>query len=225
MTHLLIAEDEPELAQAVCAILQHAKYTVSIAPDGQAALDMALCGAFGGILLDVMMPQKNGFEVLTALRQAGLDTPVLMLTAKSQADDKISGLDAGADDYLTKPFHMGELLARVRAMLRRPVQTMPETLVVGDLTLERTAQVLSGTDASVRLDGKELKLLEFFLQNPNTLLKAEQILERVWDISTDVDGVIWIYMSYLSKKLDSVGTRAVLCQTDDGYVLEVLPHA
>lgn len=218
---LLIAEDERELAEALRAILEHEHYAVDLALDGQEALELALSGSYDGILLDIMMPCLNGIEVLSGLREKGLAVPILMLTAKSQPYDKIHGLNAGADDYLSKPFNKGELLARVRALLRRQTQLTAQTLSIGSLTLDRAALMLSGADASIRLSGTEFKLLELLLQNPNRLVETKRIWERVWGAENAGDDIVWVHVSYLCKKLTRVGAAVTIRAEDSGYILEV----
>lgn len=223
---LLLAEDERELANALTVILNHSRYQVDAVEDGNTALDYALAGTYDGIVLDIMMPGLDGVEVLTRLRAAGIVTPVLLLTAKSQVSDKITGLDAGADDYLAKPFVMGELLARIRAMTRRGgTAYVPDTLTAGDLTLDRSNFVLSGASASVRLSNKEFQLLEVLIQNQGRYLPAEQLMERVWGCDSETENsVVWVYISYLRKKLAGVGAHAAIrVARGRGYTLEAAP--
>ena len=157
---LLLAEDEKDLSKALCAILKHNNYSVDAVYDGQDALDYGMDENYDGIILDLMMPKKNGLEVLEALRKAGVSTPVLILTAKAETEDKILGLDKGADDYLTKPFSTGELLARIRAMTRRKTAFTPNLLTLGNLSLNRETFELSTEHGSMRLGNKEFQMIE-----------------------------------------------------------------
>ena len=203
---LLIAEDESEPARALRVILERGGYAVDLAVDGGEALRCALTGDYDGILLDVMMPVLDGLGVLARLRGAGVSTPVLMLTAKSQTCDKVAGLDAGADDYLGKPFSMDELLARVRALTRRQAPLLPDVLRAGNLALDRATFTLSAGEASIRLSRREFQLLELLLQNQGRYLSGERLLARVWGADSEAgDSVLWVYLSYLRKKLAGVG--------------------
>ena len=219
---LLIAEDETELARALRVILERGGYNVDLAYDGGAALDCALSADYDGIVLDVMMPVLDGLEVLSRLRAAGIDTPVLMLTAKSQTGDKIAGLDAGADDYLGKPFSMDELLARVRAVTRRQAALVPDVLHAGNLALDRATFTLSAGESSMRLSRREFQLLELLLQNQGRYLPGERLLERVWGADCEAgDSVLWVYLSYLRKKLAGVGADVEIRSARGlGYRLE-----
>lgn len=220
---LLLAEDETELSQALKVILEHNGFSVDAVADGAAALKAGLGGQYDGMILDIMMPRRDGLEVLSHLRAAGLLVPVLMLTARAETSDKIAGLDAGADDYLTKPFSMGELLARVRAMTRRQTAIAPEVLTAGNLKLERATFTLSGANASIRLSRREFALLELLMQNEGRYLPAARIFERVWGDDSEVENsVVWVYISYLRKKLVSVGAAAeIRMLRGRGYALEV----
>ena len=176
---LLYAEDEYQMAEAVTDILTFHKYTVDTVYDGQDALDYARSSEYDGIILDIMMPKLSGLEVLGRLRSEGITTPVLLLTAKSEVEDRIEGLDLGADDYLPKPFAMGELLARVRAMLRRREDYKPDVLTFGDLTLDPKTCVLSCKEQSVLLPNLEYRLFETLMANQGMYLSAEQLLTKV----------------------------------------------
>lgn len=219
---LLLAEDEHDLSKALCAILKHNNYSVDAVFDGQDALDYGLSENYDGIILDIMMPKKNGIEVLTELRKSGVDTPVLILTAKSEVDDKILGLDSGADDYLTKPFAMGELLARIRALTRRKADFTPNLLTIGNLSLNRESFELSVGDESIRLGNKEFQMLEMLMSNPGRLISTEQFMEKIWGYETEAEiNVVWVYISYLRKKLTSLKANLeIKAVRGVGYTLE-----
>lgn len=219
---LLLADDEKELTNAISAILKHNNYTVDTVYDGRSALDWALTGNYDGILLDLMMPEMNGLDVLAVLRSKGIDTPVIILSAKSEVEDRITGLDAGADDYLPKPFAMGELLARVRAMTRRKTDFKPNTLTVGDLSFNRETYELSCGVNSIRLAGKEYQMLEMLMSNPNRLVSVDQFMEKVWGYDSETESsVVWVYISNLRKKLASLGTYVEIKATRNaGYYLD-----
>lgn len=221
---LLLAEDEKELADALTEILKYNHYSVDAVHNGQDALDYGLSGNYDGIILDIMMPKMNGLEVLILLRQEGIDVPVLMLTAKGEVKDRIAGLDAGADDYLPKPFDMGELLARVRSMTRRSSEFMSNIISCGNIKLDRNKFELSGDDAVFRLSNKEYQVLEMLMANPNRIISTEQFIERIWGYDTETEAnVIWVYISNLRKKLQSMeATVEIKAARGRGYCLEVL---
>ena len=219
---LLYAEDEPAMAEAVTDILRYHKYSVDTVYDGRDALDYALGETYDGIILDVMMPKLSGLEVLQRLRQAGCRTPVLLLTAKSEVEDLIEGLDAGADDYLPKPFAMGELLARVRAMLRRREEFTPNRLVCGDLELDQQNATLRCGEKAVVLPKLEFQLMELLMLNQGICLSTEDLLVKVWGYETEADiGVVWVYLSYLRKRLAALGSQVeIKARRGVGYTLE-----
>lgn len=219
---LLLAEDEADLSKALCAILKHNNYSVDPVFNGQDALDYGLCENYDGIILDIMMPKKNGLEVLKELRDNGVSTPVLILTAKSEVDDKIVGLDAGADDYLTKPFAMGELLARIRALTRRKAEFSPNLLTIGNLSLNRESFELSVGEEAIRLGNKEFQMIEMLMSNPGRLISTEQFMERIWGYETEAEiNVVWVYISYLRKKLTTLGANLeIKAVRGVGYTLE-----
>lgn len=207
---LLLAEDEREMQYALVTVLKHYDYEVDSAYDGEQALEFAQNGSYECMILDIMMPKKTGLDVLREIRATGDVTPVIMLTAKAEVDDRIEGLDAGADDYLTKPFAVKELLARVRSLTRRNESYTPTTLQFANLTLHTGQQELSAQN-SIRLATKESKLLEFFLLNPGKLLSTEDIYKHVWADEEELGSeVVWIYISYLRSKLLSVAADAVI---------------
>ena len=200
---LLLAEDEKELSKALCAILKHNNYSVDAVYDGQDALDYGLDENYDGIILDLMMPKKNGLEVLEELRKAGVSTPVLILTAKTQLEDKIAGLDKGADDYLTKPFATGELLARIRAMTRRKSEFTPNLMTFGNLSLNRETFELSSPTGTVRLGNKEFQMLELLMDNPGRLISTEQFMERIWGYEYQGDTrTVDVHIRRLREKLE-----------------------
>ena len=219
---LLYAEDEAAMSEAVADILRYHKYSVDCVCDGADALDYARSGHYDGIILDVMMPRMSGFEVLRQLRQEGLRTPVLLLTARSEVEDRIQGLDLGADDYLPKPFAMGELLARVRAMLRRREEFTPNLLPCGDLTLNQQTAELRCGEKSLTLPKLEYRLMELLMLNRGICLSTEDILVKVWGYDTEADiGVVWVYISYLRKRLAALGSRVeIKARRGVGYLLE-----
>ena len=219
---LLLAEDEKELSAALTAVLEHNHYSVDAVYDGQDALDYALTENYDGIILDIMMPKKSGLEVLAELRRSNINTPILMLTAKSEVNDRVTGLDTGADDYLIKPFAMSELLARIRAMTRRRSEFSPNVLSMGRITLNRANFELSGEKASYRLGNKEFQMLEMLMSNPGRLISTEQFMERIWGYDTEAEvSVVWVYISYLRKKLAALDAGVEIRATRGvGYSLE-----
>ena len=222
---LLFAEDEIGLSEAVVDVLQYHKYSVDAVYDGQDALDYALSGHYDGIILDIMMPKLSGLQVLERLRAARVGTPILLLTAKAEVDDRIKGLDLGADDYLTKPFAMGELLARIRAMLRRREEFTPDLLEMGNLRLNRHSYELSVGENRLLLPKLEFQMMELFMINRGIYLSTEDILVKVWGYDTDADiGIVWVYISYLRKKLSALGANVALkAKRNVGYTLEIVP--
>lgn len=219
---ILYAEDEPAMSEAVTDILRYHNYSVEPVYNGRDALDYALSGQYDGIILDVMMPGLDGFEVLRRLRAAGVGTPVLLLTAKAEVEDRIEGLDLGADDYLPKPFAMGELLARVRAMLRRREDFTPDVLSLGNLTLNRQSYELRVGDSGMVLPKLEFQIMELLMLNKGIYLSTEDILVKVWGYDTEAEiGIVWVYLSYLRKKLASLGADVVVkAKRNIGYTLE-----
>ena len=219
---LLYAEDERSLSEAVVDILTYHKYVVDAVYDGEDALDYALSGDYDGIILDIMMPKRDGIEVLSALRKGGCKAPVLLLTAKTQVEDRIRGLDAGADDYLPKPFDMGELLARVRAMLRRREEFHPDLLSFGDLTLNVQSSVLSSGDTRFSLPKQEYRLMEQLMINHGIFLSSEDLLIKAWGYGAETDvNSVWLYISYLRKRLTAMGSRVeIVSKRNIGYRLE-----
>ena len=214
---LLLAEDEVELANALSAVLKHKNYSVDAVYNGIDAYNYAIAQDYDGIILDIMMPGMDGIQVLTKLRENGIDSPVLLLTAKSDIDDRITGLDSGADDYLTKPFAMGELLARIRAMTRRRTEFAPSTLTFGNVSLNRQSFELSGPNGSQKLGNKEFQMIEALMLNHGTLISTERFMEKIWGYDSDAEiNVVWVYISYLRKKLGLIGAPTVsIAGSDD----------
>ena len=220
---LLFAEDEKSLSRAVCAILKKNNYSVDAVYNGADALDYLATENYDGVILDVMMPKVDGFSVLKRMREAGNKTPVLMLTARSEIDDKVLGLDSGANDYLTKPFDTKELLARIRAMTRVSAVQADATLSVGNLTLDCATYDLSGPGGRFKLAGKEFQMLEMLMRSPKRLISTESFMDRIWGYESEAElNVVWVYVSYLRKKLDAVGANVkIKAQRGVGYFLEV----
>ena len=219
---ILLAEDEKELSNALVAILKHNNYSVDAVYDGADALDYGMTENYDIIILDIMMPKKNGLEVLDKLRAQGVHTPILLLTAKSEIEDRIRGLDKGADDYLTKPFAMGELMARVRAMTRRKSEFTPNLIELGNIQLNKDNYELSNNKATLRLSNKEFQMLEMMMSNPKRLISTDQFMERIWgyDAETEIN-VVWVYISYLRKKLESLEANVkIKAVRGVGYTLE-----
>ena len=222
---LLLAEDEIAMSEAVVDILNYHKYSVDAVYDGEDALYYARSQSYDGIILDVMMPKLDGLSVLRQLRRENNTTPVLLLTARAEVEDRIDGLDAGADDYLPKPFAMGELLARVRAMLRRRENYTPDVLRAGNVELDASRFLLSVGAGTLSLSRLEYQLMELFMRNPGITFPAEALLERVWGGDSDAEvGSVWVYISYLRKKLSALGANVeIRSKRGLGYSLEVLP--
>lgn len=224
---ILIIEDEKRLADALGAILREQKYMTDTVFDGNAGYDYAVSGIYDCIVLDVMLPGKNGFEIVSSLRRAGVSTPVLMLTARDTIPDKVRGLDAGADDYMTKPFSPEEFLARVRVLSRRRGEVVMDEVRVGDLVLSLSSSELSrgANTRSVHLNFKEAELLKLFLARPGVILSKEELITRVWGYDSDAgDNNVEAYVSFLRKKLTFVGSRCELISVKKlGYKLEVSP--
>lgn len=220
---LLLAEDEKELSNALCAILKHHNYSVDAVYNGCDALDYGLSENYDAILLDIMMPQMNGIEVLKTLRKANIATPILMLTAKSEIEDRITGLDAGADDYLPKPFDMRELLARIRAITRRKDSLSSTVLNYGNTSLDRSTLILSGPARQLRLGNKEFQMLEMLMEHPQHIVSTEQFMDHIWGYDTDAEiSVVWVYISYLRKKLLGLDSNIEIKATRGvGYSLEL----
>ncbi len=219
---LLLAEDEKELADALTVLLRHSNYSVDAVYNGEDALEYLRTGLYDGAILDIMMPKLDGITVLRTARAEGFSLPVLLLTARSETDDKVAGLDAGADDYLTKPFAIKELLARIRAMTRRTGESTSNVLSFGNVTLDRLTFEINTPDGSVRLSNKEYQMLEMLMSNRGQVISTERFMEKIWGYDTDTEqNVVWVYISYIRKKL--AGIRAdvkITAVRNLGYVLE-----
>ena len=211
------------MSDAVADILTYHKYTVDTVDNGEDALAYAKGEQYDGIVLDIMMPGLDGLEVLKKLRRSGNNTPVLLLTAKAEVEDRIQGLDLGADDYLAKPFAMGELLARVRAMLRRKDNFTPDILKAGSISLNRQSYELGGNGCSFLLPKQEYRLMELLMLNKGKFLSSEDLLTKVWGYDTEVElGTVWVYISCLRKKLAKLDGKLVIqAKRNIGYKLEV----
>lgn len=198
---LLLAEDEKDLSDALVTVLKHNNYSVDAVYNGQDALDYLTDGDnYDGAILDIMMPKLDGISVLKQIRAQGNHLPILMLTAKSEIDDRVNGLDSGADDYLTKPFSMKELLARIRAMTRRQAETTDAILQFGDLKLDRSTYQLSTPNGELRLANKEYQMLEMLMTNPGQIISVEQFMDKIWGYDSEAEfNVVWVYISYLRK--------------------------
>ena len=219
---ILFAEDEKSLSRAVTAMLVKSNYSVDAVYDGQDALDYLRAGNYDGAILDIMMPKMDGIEVLKTIRAEGIRTPVLMLTAKAEVDDKVLGLDSGANDYLTKPFSTKELLARIRAMTRTQTAQQSSVLSFGNITLDQTTYILAGPGGNFRLANKEFQMLETLMANPHRLISSERFLEKIWGYDSDAEiNVVWVYISYLRKKLAALNANVQIKATRNaGYSLE-----
>ena len=219
---ILFADDDRELCRASGILLEHEGYTVETVYNGEDALELAETGEFDGMILDWMMPEMSGIEVLTELRHNGVTTPCLMLTARAEVEDRVAGLDSGADDYLSKPFNTAELLARLRAIIRRHEVYAPEVVRFGDLTLDKVTMDLHCRDVSVRLGNKAFRLLEMLMENPHRVFTIDQIINRVWGWDNETElNLLWVTVSQLRKKLTELGTSVVINAVRGvGYSLE-----
>ena len=219
---ILYAEDEKALSEAVVDILTYHKYIVDPVYNGEDAFDYAMYGDYDLVILDVMMPKRDGMQVLSELRQNGYKKPIMLLTAKSQVDDRIKGLDAGADDYLSKPFDMGELIARVRAMLRRGEAFHTNQLEYGDLRLDTENGTLFCGEKSVVLPKQEYRLMEQLMLNHNMYMNSEDLLEKAWGFNSEADiNSVWLYISYLRKRLSGINSKVeIVSRRNFGYKLE-----
>ncbi|MBO4496208.1 MAG: response regulator transcription factor [Clostridiales bacterium] len=220
---ILLAEDEKSMSRALTAILTKNNYSVDAVYDGEDALTYLLSGDYDCAILDVMMPKMDGFTVLRKARENKLPLPVMMLTAKSQIDDKVEGLDLGANDYLTKPFESRELLARLRAITRSVTPATDNVLRYGNTSLNRASFELSTATGHVKLAAKEYQMMEFLMANPGVLISTDRFMEKVWGLDSDADiNVVWTNLSYLRKKLASIDANIKIKATRNaGYSLEI----
>ena len=221
---LLIAEDEKSLSKALTVILEKNNYSVDAAFDGVEALDYLEVGQYDGLILDIMMPRMDGLAVLKTIRAKGNNIPVLMLTAKSEIDDRVTGLDCGANDYLTKPFDAKELLARIRAMTRVHSNASSSVLTMGNISLDRSTFELSSPTGSFRLANKEFQVMEILMCNPRQLIPTELMMEKIWGLDSEAEvNVVWAYISYLRKKLTALGANIkIKASRNAGYSLEAV---
>ena len=219
---LLLAEDERPLARALVKIMEKNHHSAEAVYNGEDALSFLESGHYDVAILDVMMPKKDGLSVLKALRSRGIQTPVILLTAKAEIEDRVKGLDSGADYYLTKPFDSRELLAAIRAVTRSST-TVDSKLSMGNITLELTTFTLSSPYGSFRLANKEFQMMELMMSNPHVLISAERFLERIWGYDSDSEiNVVWVYISYLRKKLVALNADIeIKASRNAGYSLEL----
>lgn len=223
---LLFAEDEVELSDAVVAVLKHNNYSVDAVYNGQDAYDYLSAQEYDGAILDIMMPGLDGVEVVKRIRKEGNQVPVIFLTAKSELDDRVLGLDAGADDYLTKPFALKELLARIRSITRRVGEVTGNTLQFGDLSLDANTYILSCGKQSISLPNKEFQMLEMMMRNPSQILSQDQFMDRIWGLDSETDlSVVWVNISYLRKKIAKLESKVSIKVTRNvGYSLDYQPE-
>ena len=219
---ILLAEDEKALAKAIVKIFEKNNYSADAVYDGEEALAYIESGNYDVAVLDIMMPKLDGISVLKKVRASGNRIPILMLTAKSEIEDRVLGLDSGANDYLPKPFDTRELLARIRTITRAKEETDTK-LGFGNITLDRATFELSSPTGSFRLANKEYQMMEYFLSNPRRIISAEQFMEKIWGYDSDAEiNVVWVYISYLRKKLTALGADiAIKASRNAGYSLEV----
>lgn len=222
---LLLAEDERELSAALQAVLKRNHYEVDAVYDGGEAYDYLQTGNYDGFILDVMMPVMDGFTLLKKIRSERNNVPVLMLTARAEVDDRVQGLDLGADDYLTKPFAMKELLARIRSITRRVTEAESSSLQLGNVVLDLSVFTLEVEGNKERLPNKEFQMLQMFLANPSQIISTERFMEKIWGFDSDADiQVVWVYISYLRKRLKAMGANVVIrAKRNQGYFVEVEP--
>ncbi len=219
---ILLAEDDKDLSRAVKVLLERSGYSVDAVFDGSDALDYAECAEYDCIILDWMMPKRDGISVLQQLRERNVQTPCMLLTARDAIADRVKGLDAGADDYLPKPFATNEMLARVRALLRRKAEYKPDILEFGDISLNKAAMELKCKASLVRLSNKAFQLMELLIENSRIVLSVNQMMERVWGWDTEAEiNVVWVNISYLRKKLAEIGSHVeIKVSRGVGYSLE-----
>lgn len=220
---LLLAEDEKELSDALVAILKHNNYSVDAVYNGEDALHYLEADNYDGAILDIMMPKMDGITVLQNIRAKGNDVPILILTAKSEVDDRVLGLDSGADDYLSKPFAAKELLARIRSVTRRRTEAVSSVLNVGNLSLDCTTFELKSSTDAIRLPNKEFQIMELLAANPGQVISTERFMEKIWGYDSETDvGVVWAYISYLRKRLTGLEANVkIKAARGQGYYLEI----
>ena len=222
---ILVADDEPEMTMVLEALLRREHYSVDIVYNGQDALDYGLAENYDCLILDIMMPKLDGIQVLQALRAKNISTPVLLLTAKSQVEDRVIGLDSGADDYLPKPFDNREFIARVWALTRRGGEYTPSVLTAGNATLDCSTFELKCGEACIRLGNKEFQMLELLMRQAGRMISSEQFMEHIGGYDSDAEiNVVWAYISYLRRKLEAVGANVrIATRRGQGYLLEEIP--
>ena len=222
---LLVAEDDPKLLKSLVHILEHNRFSVDGVSNGEDALEYGQTGEYDGLILDIMMPGLDGLQVLQTLRRNGIKTPALFLTARTEISQRVEGLDAGADDYLPKPFSTAELLARIRAMLRRKDTYLPDLLAIGSVILNRSTYQLVFQDKIQTLSGKEFQILGLMMQAPGTIIPTDRFITHLWGWDTNVDtSVVWVHISNLRKKISAIGApMEIRFIRNAGYVLEVKP--
>ena len=218
---ILLAEDEVSMSKALVRILEKNGYTVEPVYDGEEAQDYLEAGEYDAVILDIMMPKMDGITVLKNMRARNDQTPAIMLTAKSEVDDKVLGLDTGANDYLTKPFDVKELLARIRAITRSQ-NAVDSTISFGNITLDRASFELSSPTGNFRLTNKEFQMMEILISNPQNLISTDRLMEKIWGYDSDTEiNVVWVYISYLRKKLTALGADIqIKAMRNSGYTLE-----
>ncbi len=218
---ILLAEDEKALARAVAKIFEKNNYSVDVVYNGEDALDYIEAGNYDAAVLDIMMPKMDGITVLKKVREAGNQLPILMLTAKAEIDDKVLGLDSGANDYLAKPFDSRELLARVRSITRTKAE-VDSKLTMGNITLDRASYELSSPTGKFKLANKEYQMMELFLSNPHNIISADRFMEKIWGYDSEAEiNVVWVYISYLRKKLTALKANIqIKALRNAGYSLE-----
>lgn len=219
---ILIAEDDPKLLKSLIHIFRNNRYITDGVSNGADAFNYAATGEYDGIIMDIMMPEKDGLMVLRELREQNITTPVLLLTARTEIPQRIEGLDAGADDYLPKPFAAAELMARVRAMLRRKSNYTPDILSVGSTVLDRGTLEVSCREKTASLSAREFQILEIMMQNPRVIIPAEQLMTHIWGWDSNVDmSVIWVHISNLRKKIGTINAPITIkFIRNAGYMLE-----
>ena len=219
---ILVADDEPAMTMVLEALLQRERYSVDVVYNGQDALDYGLAENYDCLVLDIMMPKLDGIQVLQTLRAKNISTPVLLLTAKSQVEDRVAGLDSGADDYLPKPFDNREFIARVRALTRRGGEYTPSILTAGNVSLDCSTFEVKCGSACIRLGNREFQMLELLIRQKGRLISTEQFMEHIWGYESAAEiNVVWVYISYLRRKLEAVGANIrIAARRGQGYLLE-----
>lgn len=223
---ILLAEDEKDLVNALCTILKHSNYSVDAVYNGADAVEYLESGVYDVAIFDIMMPVMDGITALKKIRESGNSVPIIMLTAKSQIDDKVLGLDSGANDYLTKPFAAKELLARLRAVTRNATtgQALNNVLKYGNVTLDLTTYELASVEGSFKLANKEFQMMEMLMKNPGVIISQDSFMDKIWGFESEAESnVVWVNVSYLRKKLKSIGADINIKATRNvGYSLEKL---